>query len=187
MRKSQGNTTFIGTLYEVIDVATKKALCDLPRKIACKASCSFCCHQPIAATFLEWAEVWRYMLTLPLKKREAIKQRFEAIKEEWLNWCGQTGGSDHQIEELEVLDYWGGKPCVFLNPGTNECDIYPARVYVCRTTFSFETCASFRAFRLEPQVIQWVKELMIDFQAKGDQTTMYLLLSFLSSFKDEDW
>lgn len=88
--------------------------------ITCRQGCSHCCRQAVALTAIEAATIVQFAT----EKQIAIDE--EKLKKQ-IDWS-----TDEQWAEQPEQD----RTCIFLNDGTGDCSIYPARPLACRKYFA---------------------------------------------------
>lgn len=177
-RKRRSKVSFIEAIYDFVDEYMMIFFRETKLGHTCRAGCNLCCYQPIVLTPLECSEIQKY---LSLLDDTDIKMRFLAEKQQWIEWCNLFHESSPPQEGV-IFERWKGKSCVFLNPLSNFCDIYPVRALVCRLTFNLQTCTDFSALRLDKPEIKWSEEILEDIQTENGRSKVFPLMSFLTNF-----
>jgi Fe-S-cluster containining protein len=97
----------------------------LPRPLACRPGCDFCCYNQIEATPLEVLAVWDYILALPSAEQTRLQDQAS------VSVRSRAGQSKAQIARSRRHF-----PCPFLHQGL--CVIYPVRPLLCRAMHSLD-------------------------------------------------
>lgn len=164
VRMEKEKISFMSAFYKYLD----ELIHDLAREyqFSCCAGCSFCCYQPVLASPMELGEIRKYLEGLDAERQQLIQSRFQLLKSDWLKWIGRFDKSDPPDEE-EILRQWKGIPCIFLDVQSGQCDIYPVRPIICRTTVNDQECTGFPTERLEHPLLELLKEFLTKVQAQN--------------------
>jgi len=139
--KETERLSFVKVVYRVMDELTEQARLNQNPPFVCSAGCSFCCHQLVCCTKMEWRVIHEYLLGRGLLRGE-IAHGFRDHKARWLSLYTRRPelfGPDLSTILSEHL----GKPCPFLN-GQRSCQIYPVRPVDCRTMYSKARCQDWK-------------------------------------------
>lgn len=178
---------FILALYQVVDEMTAQGVRDEEVKPACHAGCSFCCHQLVVCTDLEWAAIKSFLESLPAKQRYAMSRRIKCLMKSWRQYW-QKHSRAIRLSLRKPLTDWHGQPCPFLGDDQT-CIIYPVRPIDCRTMSSTIVCTRWDTmpgvkrlrFTWERRANNWILEEEARIQGKDLRSIeIYLILDRLS-------
>jgi len=158
---------FIPSVYSLLDKLTAEEIAKTGRQFACHEGCSFCCHQMVVCTEIEWQAIQDYILAeMPFRARNELFKRAKRALPEWRHWLAQNEVKSQQ-DPFHVYKAWMGKPCVFLNE-QGGCSIYPVRTIDCRSVASDVQCTKLvrqeNAHRFAFPWHQWANNLILDEQ-----------------------
>lgn len=131
-----GGLPFLKALFEVMDVLTSQARAGENPPLACRQGCSFCCHQVVTCTKMEWRVIYEYLLNKGLFR--LIGARLRQGADEWRKFyfsCQDQWAHD----PFRIRSALGNRACVYLNDA-GQCDIYPVRPLPCRVHVSQARC-----------------------------------------------
>jgi len=173
-RMKQKGESFIMALYAVLDEWTARGIEAEETKPACHGGCSFCCHQLVSSTAIEWVEIRSFILGLSATARYWLTKRIKKRLPEWHTYFKEF---DLKIRthQRNPLNDWMGKPCVFLN-AQGQCDIYPVRPIDCRTFSSTIVCSNetkgdgVQRCRFPWEL--WANNWLLEYQAKLANTSV---------------
>jgi Fe-S-cluster containining protein len=97
----------------------------LPRPIACRPGCDFCCYNQIETSPLEALAISHYIQELPASEQARLTDMVNASVR---RLSGRT--------KAEIARSRRQFPCPFLNQGL--CDVYPVRPLLCRAMHSLD-------------------------------------------------
>jgi len=135
VKHSQG-LPFVLALYQVMDELSALARPSIQPPLACCATCSFCCHQMVTCTKMEWRVIHEYLIGNGLLRK--LVQRLRAGVERWLKYYSSNRGALEQNPFKLHADH-KGQACIYLNQ-KGCCDIYPVRPMDCRIWVSTIKC-----------------------------------------------
>lgn len=121
LRKGATSDVLTGIIRKVhlfVDQEIKATQDAYPEKVACKAGCSYCCHQAIHATAPEILAIFETVRSFPEADQTALKERIASFL---------------KALPLEPLTL---PACPLLV--NNLCSVYEARPFSCRMTSSFD-------------------------------------------------
>ncbi|MDI6855110.1 MAG: YkgJ family cysteine cluster protein [Deltaproteobacteria bacterium] len=97
----------------------------LPRPIACRAACDFCCYNQVETSPLEALAISHFIQELSATEQARLTERVNASVRRRSGWS-----------KAEVARSRRQFPCPFLNQGL--CEIYPVRPLLCRAMHSLD-------------------------------------------------
>ena len=97
----------------------------LPRPIACRPGCHFCCYNQIEVTPLEALAVWRFIRSLPPQEQARLIKRVNASAQQ------RSSRTKEDIARSRRRF-----PCPFLHQDL--CVVYPVRPLLCRAMHSLD-------------------------------------------------
>ena len=159
----QEQISFVLAVYRIVDEWTARAIEGGQIQLACRRGCSFCCHQLVTCTNIEWREIRKFLKSIK-KRRYSLDNRLRRARLEWREYF-RNNQDLLRSNPMKPHDDWQGKPCPFLNQ-EGLCDIYPVRSIDCRTLSSTETCTNWKKqegskrFRFEWEL--WANNLILE-------------------------
>ena len=156
--------SFVLGVYEAMDMLYEMEA-ERELKLACCSGCSFCCHQLVSCTELEWHEIRRFVRA----NWRGMRKRVGEARRRWMKYFSSV---KHELSDptkaMKPAGDWFGKPCAFLSKD-GCCTIYPVRPPDCRTMTSTARCTSWNqpeATRFRSGWELWANNLLLEEQQR---------------------